>query len=66
MSEYEFCTAEKDGNLLIVTINRPEVMNAVHPAANFELDKVFNDFDSDPDLWVCIVTGAGERSRGGT
>ena len=62
MSEYEFCTAEKDGNLLIVTINRPEVMNAVHPAANFEMDKVFNDFDTDPDLWVAIVTGAGDRA----
>ena len=62
MTEYEFCTAEKDGNLLIVTINRPQVMNAVHPATSFEMAKVFDDFEADPDLWVAIVTGAGERS----
>jgi crotonobetainyl-CoA hydratase len=58
----EFCTAEREGRLLTVTIDRPEVMNALHPPANFELEKVFNDFCSDPDLWVAIITGAGERA----
>ncbi len=62
MSAYEFCTAEADGNLLTVTINRPEVMNALHPAANFELAKVFDDFAADPGLWVAIITGAGDRA----
>jgi len=58
----EFCTAERDGHLLIVTINRPERMNALHPPANFELEGIFNDFAADPDLWVAIITGAGERA----
>jgi enoyl-CoA hydratase/carnithine racemase len=58
----EFCTEERDGRLLTVTINRPKVMNALHPAANLELEKVFNDFCSDPDLWVAIITGAGDRA----
>lgn len=58
----EFCTTERDGRLLTVTINRPKVMNALHPAANFELEKVFDDFCADPDLWVAIITGAGERA----
>jgi crotonobetainyl-CoA hydratase len=58
----EFCTAERDGHLLIVTINRPERMNALHPPANFELESIFNDFAADPDLWVAIITGAGERA----
>ncbi len=58
----EFCTAERDGRLLTVTINRPKVMNALHPAANFELEKSFDDFCADPDLWVAIITGAGERA----
>jgi enoyl-CoA hydratase/carnithine racemase len=58
----EFCKVERDGRLLIVTINRPEVMNSLHPPANAEMEKVFDDFVADPDLWVAIVTGAGERA----
>jgi crotonobetainyl-CoA hydratase len=37
-------------------------MNALHSPAHFELDEVFNDFEADPDLWVCILTGAGDRA----
>jgi enoyl-CoA hydratase/carnithine racemase len=59
---YEHCTATREGNLLIVTINRPDRMNALHPPANFELAKIFDDFAADPDLWVAIITGAGERA----
>ena len=58
----EFCTAERDGRLLVVTMNRPEVMNALHPPANRELGQVFDDFAADPELWVAIITGAGERA----
>ncbi len=60
--EYEHCDAKRDGHLLIVTINRPERMNALHPPANFELAKIFDDFAADPELWVAIITGAGERA----
>ena len=48
--------------MLVVTIDRPEVMNALHRPANLELDAVFDDFVSDPDLWVAILTGAGEKA----
>ena len=58
----EFCNTERDGHLLIVTINRPERMNALHPPGNHEMAAVFDEFQSDPDLWVAIVTGAGERA----
>ena len=58
----EHCKAERDGHLLVVTINRPERMNALHPPANFELAKIFDDFAADPELWVAIITGAGERA----
>jgi enoyl-CoA hydratase/carnithine racemase len=58
----EFATAQKDGHLLTVTINRPDVMNAVHPPANFELAAIFDDFAADPELWVAVITGAGERA----
>ncbi len=58
----EFCTTELDGRILTVTINRPEVMNSLHPAANLELEKVFNEFAGDPDQWIAILTGAGDRA----
>ena len=58
----EFCTAERDGRLFIVTIDRPEVMNALHPPANAELDVLFDEFAEDDDLWVAILTGAGDRA----
>jgi enoyl-CoA hydratase/carnithine racemase len=62
MGELEFCKVEREGRTTIVTINRPEVMNAVHPPANFELAKVFDAFAQDPEQWLAIITGAGDRA----
>jgi enoyl-CoA hydratase/carnithine racemase len=59
---YESATYEKRGRIAIVTINRPERMNALHPPASFELDEIWNDFERDPDLWVGILTGAGDKA----
>ena len=59
---YEFIDVEKQDRITLVTINRPEVMNAVHPHANLELDHAFNEFAEDPDAWVAIITGAGEKA----
>jgi enoyl-CoA hydratase/carnithine racemase len=58
---YQFCTVHDEGRLRIVTLNRPEVLNALHADANDELAKVWDDFAARDDLWVGIVTGAGER-----
>ncbi len=58
----EFSEVARDGHVLTVTINRPEVMNALHPKANAELASVWDDFAADPDLWVGIITGAGDRA----
>jgi len=58
----EFSLTERDGHVLLVTINRPEVMNSCHPPANRELSDVFDEFAADPELWVAIVTGAGDRA----
>ena len=58
----EFVETEIDGHVLTVTINRPERMNAVHPPANAELGAVFDMFEANDDLWVAIITGAGDRA----
>ena len=60
MTEYSFCRAARDGHILVVTIARPEVMNAVHRPASLELERIFDDFAADPDLWVAILTGEGK------
>jgi crotonobetainyl-CoA hydratase len=58
----EFVTTQTDGRVLTVTINRPDVMNALHHAAHEELAATFDAFAADLDLWVAIVTGAGDRA----
>jgi enoyl-CoA hydratase/carnithine racemase len=58
---YQFCTVQDEGRLRIVTLNRPEVLNALHADANDELAAVWDDFAARDDLWVGIITGAGER-----
>jgi enoyl-CoA hydratase/carnithine racemase len=58
----EFCRVERDERVLTLTIDRPEVMNALHPPASAELEKIVDEFCADPDLWVAIVTGAGDRA----
>lgn len=59
---YEFIRVETDGHLLTLTIDRPQVRNALHPPACQEMAKAFDDFEADPDLWVAIVTGAGDAA----
>jgi enoyl-CoA hydratase/carnithine racemase len=58
----EFCEVQRDGHLLIVTIARPDVMNAIHPPASAELARAFDEFAADPELWVAIVTGKGDKA----
>ena len=59
---YEHVLARRDGHLLEVTINRPESRNSLHPMANDELDHVFDAYFADDELWVAILTGAGEAA----
>lgn len=58
----EFSTVERDGHLTIITINRPERRNALHPPANEELAAIMDEFEQDEDQWVAIITGAGDKS----
>lgn len=59
---YEFIEVSREGHVTTVTINRPERMNALHPLAVREMDQAFDDFQHDPDQWVAIITGAGEKA----
>ncbi|MFI4972914.1 MAG: enoyl-CoA hydratase-related protein [Caulobacterales bacterium] len=59
---YEFIAVAKDGPITTFTLNRPEVMNAMHSPAHFEMDDALNAFAADESQWVGIITGAGERA----
>lgn len=59
---YEFVSTERQGKILIVTMNRPEVYNAMHAPMHHEMSAVWNDFAADPDLWVAVLTGAGDKA----
>jgi len=59
---YQFITVERDDHVLTVTINRPERRNALHPPAHVEMEEVFDRFQADDDLWVAIITGAGDKA----
>lgn len=50
---------ERQPPLLIVTINRPESRNAVDGPTAAALAQAFRDFETDPELSVAILTGAG-------
>jgi enoyl-CoA hydratase/carnithine racemase len=59
---YEFITYEKRGRVAVVTLNRPDSMNALHLEAHLELKDAWEDYRDDPDVWVAILTGAGDRA----
>jgi len=52
----------KEGRIAIFTINRPEARNAIDVQTNQELHDALIDFRDDPELWVGIITGAGEKA----
>ena len=60
--EYKHCVVERNGPVLEVTINRPESRNSLNSIANYELDGVFDLFERTPELWVAIITGAGDKA----
>ncbi|MDQ2093052.1 enoyl-CoA hydratase-related protein [Rhodalgimonas zhirmunskyi] len=59
---YEFIKAEKHGHILLVTMNRPEVYNAVHVEMHNEMAACWDAFAADQDLWVAVLTGAGDKA----
>lgn len=53
---------QKEGRIATFTINRPEALNALNVQALEEMGEKMVAFRDDPDIWVGIITGAGERA----
>jgi enoyl-CoA hydratase/carnithine racemase len=58
----EFIKYDKRDHIAWVTINRPEVMNALHPPCHEELASIVADFEADDGSWVMVLTGAGDKA----
>lgn len=59
MANRDKLLVENDGPVTIITINRPEVRNAIDNETATELTKALRAFDSAPDQAVAVLTGAG-------
>src|SRR5215469_8899759 len=53
---------EKDGRLAVVTLDRPNVLNALNAATFAELDAAFDALAGDQTVGAVVLTGAGERA----
>ena len=54
------CTIEREGHILIVTLNRPEAKNALSPPMLVGMYKAWRLLDKDDDLYCAILTGKGD------
>ena len=59
-TRYRFLTVEVANSIALVTLNRPDAMNATNNAMHRELTEIWPDIDRDPAVRVAIVTGAGD------
>jgi enoyl-CoA hydratase len=59
---YDNLLIERDGAVAIVTVNRPAVLNAINAPTLDALERVMLDLQSDEDVRVVVLTGAGEKA----
>jgi E-phenylitaconyl-CoA hydratase len=53
---------EKEGKIVVITLDRREALNAMDPETCVEFSNACINFRDDPDAWVAIITGAGDRA----
>ena len=64
-NDYSALQFSRDGRILTVTINRPEVKNAINATLHEEVSRVFDDIDRDDETDIVILTGAGKAFSAG-
>jgi crotonobetainyl-CoA hydratase len=53
---------ERRGHIEILTINRPEARNAINPEVTEAMSSALDSLADDPDCWVAVLTGTGDKS----
>ena len=59
---YEHVIYERKGRIAYLTMNRPERLNALNRKHQEEIEAAKAEFANDPEAWVLILTGAGDRA----
>ena len=59
---YEFILTERCDGVAVITLNRPEKLNALSFPLVQELDEALTQYEADDDIKAVILTGAGERA----
>ena len=59
---FETLLYERDGSIVTLTVNRPEVLNALNRQTLVELGRALSEFRGDPEARVLVLTGAGGKS----
>ena len=59
---YEYILSERLDGVALITLNRPEKLNALSFPLMEELDEALTGYEADDDIKAVILTGAGERA----
>ena len=62
MITHETIGVERDGNVAVVTLNRPKVLNALNLQLIRELREAFKALEADPEVRAVVLTGSGEKA----
>ena len=59
---YEFITTDQVDRVAIITLNRPEVLNALSLGLTSELDQAITEMEADEGVGAIVITGSGDRA----
>ena len=62
MSQYESILVEQRGAVTLITLNRPQALNALNSSVLEELIDAFAKFEADPSQGCAVLTGSGEKA----
>jgi len=59
---YKYLAVEKKGNVAVVTVNKPQVLNILDTPTVLEIEQCFDTLAKDDSVFVIVITGAGEKA----
>ncbi len=62
MIDLEVTLFEIRDHVAWITLNRPASLNAINTRMRWELSEIFNEVEANDDIWLAVLTGAGERA----
>ena len=64
-AEYQHLVVERTDGVALLTMNRPEVMNATNAQLHYELSRIWVDLGNDSQVRAAVITGAGNAFSAG-